>query len=374
LKLLLVLALSLIILPSLVYSQYTSPESVTYDSAYNRWLVTNNGGAIKQRSALTGIVTDFAPAGSGSHGIRIYNGVAYACVSSNRVKGFLLSTGAEIFNVQLAGASFLNGMGIDNSTGIAYISDFTGQRVYKLNLNTQAWWIYVPTASGQPNGVYVDKPRNRLLICYWGSTGVKQLNLADSSLTTVASGIGYNNLDGIYLDKYDNVYISSWSPAPGKIIRYDINFSLSPVIVITSLSNPADIFINKAQDTLGVPNSGNNTVTFHYIGGISGINPLGSTIPESFSLGQNYPNPFNPVTKIRFSIPLLRGVSDARGVSTKLVVYDAIGREIAALVNENLTAGTYEVEWNASNFATGIYYYRLNSGSYTETKKMVLVK
>ena len=366
-KILLVLAFSFLVLSLSSYAQYTSPESVTYDSAYNRWLVTNNGGAIKQRSASTGIITDFAPAGSGSHGIRIYNGVAYACVSSNRVKGFLLSTGAEVFNIQLTGASFLNGMGIDNSTGIAYISDFTGQRVYKLNLNTQAWWIYVPTASGQPNGVYVDKPRNRLLICYWGSIGVKQLNLADSSLTTLASGIGYNNLDGIYLDKYDNVYISSWSPAPAKILRYDINFTLPVAIPINSgLSNPADIFINKAQDTLGVPNSGNNTVTFHYIGGISGINPVAGTIPESFSLSQNYPNPFNPATKVKFDLP--------NAGFTKLFIYDILGREITALVNENLTAGTYEVEWNASAYPSGMYFYKLESGYFSEVRKMILVK
>ncbi len=365
-KILLFLAFSIIVLSLPAYSQYTGPESVTYDSAYNRWLVTNNGGAIKQRSASTGIVTDFAPAGSGSHGIRIYNGTAYACVGAT-IKGFSLASGSQVFSVTLSGASFLNGMGIDNSTGIAYISDFTGQRLYKLNLNTQAWWIYVPTASGQPNGVYVDKPRNRLLICYWGSTGVKQLNLADSSLTTLASGIGYNNLDGIYLDKYDNVYISSWSPAPAKILRYDINFALPVAIPINSgLSNPADIFINKAQDTLGVPNSGNNTVTFHYIGGISGINPVGNTIPEVFSLGQNYPNPFNPITKIKFDIPNAGFI--------KLFVYDAIGREISKLVDQQLQPGSYEVDWNASAYTSGIYFYSLISGGFTQTRKMLMIK
>lgn len=354
---------------SLIYSQYTSPESVTYDSVYNRWLVTNSGGVIKQRNNATGVVTDFAPAGSGSHAIRIYNGVAYACVSSTMVKGFSLATGSQVFSVTITGASFLNGMGIDQSTGIAYISDFSGQKIYKLNLNTQAWWIYVPIASGQPNGVYVDSPRNRLLICYWGSnSAIKQVNLADSSLTTIITQTGYNNCDGIYLDKYDNVYVSSWSPSPAKILRYDINFTLPVAIVINSgLSNPADIFINKTGDTLGVPNSGNNTVTFHNIGNIAGVQLTNSSIPQNFSLHQNFPNPFNPVTKISFDI-------SESSANVKLAVFNSLGQQVSLPVNEALTAGSYEIDFDGSMLPSGVYYYRLESGSFVDMKKLVLIK
>lgn len=352
---------------SLIHSQYTSPESVTYDSVYNRWLVTNSGGVIKQRNNATGIVTDFAPAGSGSHAIRTYNGRAYACVG-NTIKGFSLATGTQEFSVTLSGASFLNGMGI-SSSGIAYISDFTGQKIYKLNLNTQQWWIYVPSAGGQPNGVYVDSPRNRLLICYWGSnSAIKQVNLADSSLTTIITQTGYNNCDGIYLDKYDNVYVSSWSPAPAKMLRYDINFTLPVAIVINSgLSNPADIFINKYADTLGVPNSGNNTVTFHNIGNIAGIQQINSNIPYNFLLHQNYPNPFNPVTKIRFE--LTEGSANVR-----LAVFNTLGQQVSMPVNEALTAGIYEVAFDGSMLPSGVYYYRLETGDFVDMKKMVLVK
>lgn len=354
-----------LLLVSQAFSQYSSPESVAFDSVYNRWLVTNSTGVIKQRTA-DGTVSDFAPAGSGTHGIRIYNGTAYVCMQ-NRIKGFALSNGAEVFNVQLTGASFLNGLGI-NSSGIAYISDFSGQRIYKLNLNTQAWWIYVPAAGGQPNGVYVDAPRNRLLICFWGSNAaIKQVNLSDSSITTITN-TGYSNCDGIYLDKYDNVYISSWGPSPAKILRYDINFSLPVAIVINSgLSNPADIFINKTRDTLCVPNSGSNAVTFHNIGNIAGVQQVNSNIPGNFSLYQNFPNPFNPVTKIKFDIA-------EGGDNTKLTVYNSAGQQVAELVNETLKAGTYEIEFNAGNFSSGIYFYKLETGKLSEMKKMVLVK
>jgi len=353
---------------TLIYSQYTQPESVTFDSVYNRWLVTNSGGVIKQRNNATGVVTDFAPSGSGSHGIRIYNGRAYACVGS-RIKGFSLATGVEEFNVQLTGASFLNGMGIDQSTGIAYISDFTGQRIYKLNLNTQAWWIYVQVAGGQPNGVYFDSPRNRLLVCYWGTNSViKSVNLADSSMTTLVTQTGYNNSDGIYLDKYDNVYVSSWSPAPAKILRYDINFTLPVAIVINSgLSSPADIYINKTGDTLGVPNSGNNTVTFHNIGNIAGVQQINSNIPEKFSLHQNYPNPFNPATIISFDV-----IESSSNV--KISIFNTLGQQVSVPVNEALTAGSYEISFDGSLLPSGVYYYRLESGSFVDMKKMVIVK
>ncbi len=103
-----------------------------------------------------------------------------------------------------------------------------------------------------------------------------------------------------------------------------------------------------------------------------GINQISSEIPESFSLSQNYPNPFNPVTTICFAIPLLRGVPEGRGVLLK--VFDILGNEVVTLVNEQLSPGTYEVEWDATNYTSGVYYYTLTAGDYFETKKMVLLR
>jgi len=99
-----------------------------------------------------------------------------------------------------------------------------------------------------------------------------------------------------------------------------------------------------------------------------GIEPVSAEIPQQFSLSQNYPNPFNPSTKIRFAI------SGSSAAQTFLSVYDMLGREISTLVNQELKPGTYEVDWNASSFPSGVYFYRLNAGSFTETKKMLLVK
>ena len=106
----------------------------------------------------------------------------------------------------------------------------------------------------------------------------------------------------------------------------------------------------------------------------SGITSTGHIIPGSFSLSQNYPNPFNPVTKIKFAIPLLRGLSEGRGVSVRLILYDVLGREIITLVNEQLQPGTYEAEWDASNYPSGVYFYKLTTQDFSKTKKMVLIK
>jgi len=92
---------------------------------------------------------------------------------------------------------------------------------------------------------------------------------------------------------------------------------------------------------------------------------------ENFSLSQNYPNPFNPVTKIKFEIP--DQVRHDNALVT-LKVYDILGREIATLVNEEKPAGEYEVEFNAANLPSGIYFYQLRAGQFTETKKMILLK
>jgi hypothetical protein len=89
-------------------------------------------------------------------------------------------------------------------------------------------------------------------------------------------------------------------------------------------------------------------------------------LPTSFMLSQNYPNPFNPTTKISFSIP--------SSAFTSLKVYDILGNEVAALVNEEKSAGNYEVSFNASSLSSGTYFYRIQAGSFIETKKMMLLK
>jgi photosystem II stability/assembly factor-like uncharacterized protein len=96
------------------------------------------------------------------------------------------------------------------------------------------------------------------------------------------------------------------------------------------------------------------------------VKNISSNIPDRFSLSQNYPNPFNPNTNIKFAIP--------RSGFVKLKIFDAIGREVKNLVNENLSVGEYETNFDGSSLNSGIYFYKLETDNFTETKKMILVK
>jgi photosystem II stability/assembly factor-like uncharacterized protein len=96
------------------------------------------------------------------------------------------------------------------------------------------------------------------------------------------------------------------------------------------------------------------------------VQNISSEIPQKFILSQNYPNPFNPQTKIKFDVPKVS--------FTKLIIYDLLGREVTTLVNEELKPGTYQADWDASGFSSGVYFYKITAGDFVETKKMVLMK
>lgn len=111
---------------------------------------------------------------------------------------------------------------------------------------------------------------------------------------------------------------------------------------------------------------------YNFGGNVTVTHPVSNEIPLSYALSQNYPNPFNPVTKIKFSIPSLKNGSQS--IASELAIYDALGKELRVLLNEELKPGSYEIDFDGSGLASGIYFYRLRSGEFSDMKKMVLVK
>lgn len=102
-------------------------------------------------------------------------------------------------------------------------------------------------------------------------------------------------------------------------------------------------------------------------GGVTiGIQNISNEIPSGFNLSQNYPNPFNPVTNIEFSVP--------KTANVKLIVYDISGKQVEEIVNQKLSAGRYKADFDSKELASGIYFYRLISDEFSETKRMILVK
>jgi len=113
-----------------------------------------------------------------------------------------------------------------------------------------------------------------------------------------------------------------------------------------------------------------NWLRKYTVGSIVGIDPNHENVTQ-YSLSQNYPNPFNPQTKIKFAVP-----TNVKGQTSnvKLIIYDLLGREVTTLVNEELRPGTYEADWDGLNYSSGVYFYKIISGDFVETKKMVLMK
>ena len=170
---------------------------------------------------------------------------------------------------------------------------------------------------------------------------------------------GWQKIGTVYLSqgerevlKIDNTYLESGRYLVADAMMIMINRKLSPDVVITEAEEKRN---NKNQ-------------------------------PREFVLEQNYPNPFNPTTKIRYSVPDvilssskddLDGVTLRQAQSDRLVtlrVYDILGKEVATLVNEEKPSGIYEVEFNGSLFSSGVYFYKLTIGNFSQTKKMVLLR
>ncbi|MDL1892866.1 T9SS type A sorting domain-containing protein, partial [Sphingobacteriales bacterium CHB3] len=104
----------------------------------------------------------------------------------------------------------------------------------------------------------------------------------------------------------------------------------------------------------------------HYALGSTDVKETGQGVPVTHMLSQNYPNPFNPSTTIKFAIPMKEYVT--------LKIYNAIGQLVATLQDGELNAGSFEATWNASHVASGVYFYRLQAGNFSQTKKLMLLK
>lgn len=154
-------------------------------------------------------------------------------------------------------------------------------------------------------------------------------------------------------------YINSMGTTEYKRNSGDFSTSLGPVCAVYSDGT-------SLQSSFSYAGIGPTNVYFNQEALITGINQNGNEVPNNYSLTQNYPNPFNPVTNIKFSLPT--------GGLVKLVIFDIMGREVATLINKDMNAGSYTADFDASSLSSGVYFYKLTSGSFTDTKKMMLVK
>jgi hypothetical protein len=362
-KILLTFSASLLLIAG--YAQtYNSPESIEFDYANNRWLIANNSGNnILARNSTTGAMSVFAACPGGPHGIEIVNDTLYVCAGGN-LKGFNVNTGASVFTKSL-GATFLNGITHDNS-GNLYLTDFTAKKIYRFNMATRAFNVYVPTLTKSPNGIIYDQPNNRCVFVNWGTNApIMAVSLVDSTTSTItATTLG--NCDGIAKDGAGNYYVSSWNL--NGISKFNNAFSGAPVTVVTGLNSPADIFYNTVTDTLGVPNSGTsgtsiytNKTSYHYFGSATGISE--QEAPGKLNVSVN-PNPVVKTAEINYELP-----SNAKVL---IELYDVNGKLVKTITNEEQTKGAQTTFFSKSGLAAGTYLLKIETESYLDTKRIII--
>jgi len=227
-----------------------------------------------------------------------------------------------------------------------YDGNFSGKIVYNFN-NTQGYYkisrvnpVFVGSNNESMFGIWIYGELSGNILEYW---------FKDSE----------NN---VYSYQIDTLNFTGWKMKDVKLSNIslgNLTFEGIGIKQVTSANTSGTIYIDNAQYdfTTLVENDINN-------------------IPIEYLLLQNYPNPFNPSTTIKYSIPsqktpLLRGVG---GVFVTLKIYDILGREVETLVNKQQKACNYEVNFDASNLSSGIYFYRLQSVDFVESKKMILIK
>lgn len=237
------------------------------------------------------------------------------------------------------------------------------------------YWVNLTSAAT----IYVPGPFAGTL----GKNPIDELVKADWSKITISDAIGHSYV--LYsADASTNLNTFNLPPVP-PVEMFDVRFgsqrfvedltSNEQTININGVVYPITVSVEGMDLRLEDAIDGSAVKTIvkdgsSYVIANSGVNILkvGSekVVPNEYSLEQNYPNPFNPSTTIKFSVPQISNV--------KLTIYNALGQRVAELVNSTLEAGSYSFNWDASNVASGLYFYELNTNNFTSVKKMMLMK
>ncbi|MBN2357196.1 right-handed parallel beta-helix repeat-containing protein [candidate division KSB1 bacterium] len=234
-----------------------NPESVVYDADRDRYLVSNTGDGKIIAISATGQQSIYASDQESIRGLYIFADKLYAAANAGVIE-YDLATGSKLQTLPLAGQTFLNDITSDQS-GILYISDTVAGKIFKLNPPFQSSAVFVSGLSS-PNGVWFDPVNVRLLVCHYiANSPITAVKLSDASQSTVVNTL-FSKLDGITEDNEGRIYISS--EGSNSVYRYDKNFTQPPELVSSGHQAPADIFYNKHQYVLAVPNFIGNTVEF----------------------------------------------------------------------------------------------------------------
>jgi len=358
-----VILISALLLAVNVYSQnlLNGPDDIVFDVKHNRLLIGNWAGNMIVAADSNGNQTVFKTNIPFCHGLELFGDTLYAA-SADKIYGININNAQTIKNITVLGSARLGHITVDTISNILYVSDWNIKKIFKVNINSNTPSVLVNSGIETPVGVLFDPNYNRIiLLTFDANTPVKAVNPSNGQVTNITSA-GYNYLDAITRDKYGCIYVSSFTQ--GIVYRFDSVFSAPPEIISSGHNGPSGFGYNCRDHLLGVTNYNSNSYSLVTLPVISVKNISKKT--GSFILLQNYPNPFNNSTILRFEL--------SKASNVKLVIYDISGKEAGVLLNGKLDPGIYETVWQAVNYSSGIYFYKLVTNKYVSTGKMCLTK
>ena len=305
------------------------------------------------------------------------NGIANGDAAENKSALFLTTTNGGFNWVSISDTEFKGGFSgdewrrisfVNSNIGYFYISGIAPQQLFKTTDGSKYW-----SSTNYPNSsgdlikfynenlglvVYLQQPLPNINygICRTtdGGNSWETFNMNSKEYPDDIEFVPGHPNEVWYVD-LGSIYFSS-----------DTGRTWTEQNVYSGNLSGRDIVFTDSTHGWLLCDSGRVFYTSNNGGVVSGIPSNKERIHSEYLLMQNYPNPFNPTTVINYSVP-------KAGLVT-INVYDILGREIKQLVNEQKNAGTYNIEFNASKLATGVYFYRMQSGSFAETKKLLLLK
>lgn len=330
-----------------INSNLAWPQDIVFIEDQDIVLISNlNSGTITKHNSATGaFIENFATGISGPTRMKIgADSLLYVLQWSGngKVKRYQLE---GTFVDEFTSVGVPQSIGIDwDGNGNLYISSYSGDNVRKFDTNGNDLGLFINSNLLGPTNIWFDAAGDMLVSDYNG-TAVKRFDSEGTYLNNFLTGL--SNSEGVDFFPNGNILIG--------------NGATSSVKLFDNAGNYIEDFISSGAGNLLTPNA----VVIRESNAVS-VSGSGNSFINNYILEQNYPNPFNPGTIISFSIP--------NSEFTQLKIYDALGTEINSLVNEYKQSGNYDIEFNAENLPTGIYFYRLISGNYSDTKKMILLK
>lgn len=241
----------------------SGPESLEYDAASERYLISNRSAGQILARATNGSLSVFTDDPGSPAGLEIVGAHVFVA-DGGRIRGYRLADAVRVLDYEVTGASFLNGLSSDGGTRL-WASDFTNRRLHQIDIADLATVSHTTPISATgftPNGLWWDRLQQRLLIVSWGANARVFTWQPGQTAASLLVQTTQSNFDGVVVDCDGAVYVSSWGAAAILRTPPPLSAQSSFTVFAGSQSNPADIAYTPGLGEIAVPNAGNSTLAF----------------------------------------------------------------------------------------------------------------